>query len=311
MLRPDASRAVGAETEASDTSTSMDQPTDTSKRQSVSQLVRAYGDEPVDGQKRDRSESGDQAPAGKRGARERSGEPTRSPFSLSGKGSRSFRDELDAAVEDLEQRVITSLSKDLHEFRERMSTQIEKLLGRVQDLEHHVEERDSIIDRLSDDLRQSRQEISALQARVEDAEINSRLPCLVLSGPAMAPHRAARLPPPLPGQTPAAAPAGPPSRDDPGRVVTLRSGDRRAGEEGGASQCADGAGSERRGARARPIFSSERSVGGERRCKRAGGFDTEPVHARTQHGLGGHRPGASAPGREQPSHRALRAVGAG
>ncbi|KAF0299577.1 hypothetical protein FJT64_000062 [Amphibalanus amphitrite] len=248
MLRPDASRAVGAESEARDNSTSTDQPTGAGERQSVSQLVRAYGDAPVDGQKRDRSESGDQAPAGKRGARERSGEPTRSPSSLSSKGGRSFRDELDAAVEDLEQRVTTSLSRDLHEFRERMSAQIEKLLGRVQDLEHHVEERDNIIDRLSDDLRQSRQEISALQARVEDAEINSRLPCLVLSGPAMAPRRAARLEPPLPGQPPAAVPAGQPG-PDPGRAVESRSADRRAGEEGGAGQCAAGAGGERRDTR--------------------------------------------------------------
>ena len=49
-----------------------------SKRQSIGELVRTYSDSSCDGQKRDRSESGDLVPAGKRGAKERSGEPARS-----------------------------------------------------------------------------------------------------------------------------------------------------------------------------------------------------------------------------------------
>ena len=129
------------------------------ERQSVSELVVIL----TDGQKRDRSESGDPAPAGKRGARERSGEPSRSPVALS---SRSFRDELDAAVEDLELRVTSSLSRDLHAFSERMTAQFDKLFGRVRDLEQHVEERDGEIDRLSGELSESREVVSALQKRV-------------------------------------------------------------------------------------------------------------------------------------------------
>ena len=90
----------------------------------------------------------------------------------------------------------------------------------MRDLERHVEERDNTIDRLTEDLRQSQTEVSALQTRVEEAEINSRLPCLILSGASMAPRNAPRLEPPLLTQTapaatdpsragvPAAAPAG-------------------------------------------------------------------------------------------------------
>ena len=211
------------------------------ERQSVSELVVIL----TDGQKRDRSESGDPAPAGKRGARERSGEPSRSPVALS---SRSFRDELDAAVEDLELRVTSSLSRDLHAFSERMTAQFEKLFGRVRDLEQHVEERDGEIDRLSGELSESNEVVSALQKRVEDAEINSRLPCLILSGAAMASRRSPRLRPPLPGRTaPAAAGRPQPAGRGQGQAVTSQPADRQAGgeEESGAS-------SDRRGVQGRP-----------------------------------------------------------
>ena len=212
------------------------------ERQSVSELVAILSD----GHKRDRSESGDPAPAGKRGARERSGDHARSPSALS---SRSFRDELDAAVEDLEQRVTSSLSRDLHAFSERMTAQFDKLFGRVKDLEQHVEERDIEIDRLTDELGQCKWEVSALQTRVEDAEINSRLPCLILSGAAVASRRAPRLQPPLPGQTAPAASADRPQPADrgQGQDVTSRPADRRAGGEEGP-----GAGSDQRGVQGRP-----------------------------------------------------------
>ena len=240
------------------------------------ELVRAYGDVSSDGHKRDRSESGDQAPAGKRGARERSDEPTRSPSALNSKSTRSFRDERDAAVEDLELRVTTSLSRDLHDFRERMSAQIERLLNRVQDLDHHVEQRDSIIDRLSDDLLQSRQKISTLQSRIEDAKVNSRLPCLVLSGPAMAPHQAPRL--------------------------------QRAGGEDGTGQSAPGAGGEQSGARERSA--TRGGAWEEREGVNTAGVDLEPDNAWTQHEQR-YRPSSSTYGSQQPRHRAFRAIGAG
>ena len=161
---------------------------DTSERQSVSALVRNYSD-PSDGQKRDRSESGDHAPAGKRGAREIGGEPARSPAAP---GNRSFKERLDDAIDGLESRLVASFSRELHEFRESLTAEIDKLNERVRDLERHVEVRDGVIDQLTDDLRQSRAEITVLQTRVEDAEINSRLPCLIFSGAAMAPRHPAR-----------------------------------------------------------------------------------------------------------------------
>ena len=99
---------------------------------------------------------------------------------------------------------MTTLSKELHDFRTPLTTEIEKLHQRVGDLESHVNDRNDVIDQLSSELRRSRSEVSALQTRVEEAEINSRLPCLILSGASMAPRRAS----PVVTQTAPAA-AGP------------------------------------------------------------------------------------------------------
>ena len=201
-------------------------------RQSVSELVRSYGDQP-EGQKRDRSESGDAAPAGKRGARDRGGEPGRSPATH---GGRSFKECLETAIDDPESRVLTSFSRDLHEFRETLSEEVSRLHDRVKDLEKHVEDRDIAIAELTDELRVSRAEVSALQVRVEEAEVNSRLPCLVLSGPAMAPRHAPRLEPPLRDRAaPGATGASPleEARSGQGQSeVTSRSADLAAGAAG-------------------------------------------------------------------------------
>ena len=193
--------------------------TDTNcERQSVSALVQNYSDTSNEGHKRDRSESGDSAPAGKRGAREFGGGPARSPPTRSDGDLKAY---LENALDGLEGRLMASFSQELHEFRASLTAELDKLNERVRDLERHVEERDNVIEQLSDDLRQSRAEISALQTRAEEAEINSRLPCLILSGASMAPRRAPRLESPLPAQAapgatdpsrsdaPTAAPAGP------------------------------------------------------------------------------------------------------
>ena len=206
------------------------------ERQPVSVLVRNYGDPLNEANKRDRSESGDSVPAGKRGARE----PSRSPSTLSG---RSLKESLDSAVEGLESRLMVSLSRELHEFRETLSAEIVRLSERVKDLEQHVEERDGVISQLNKELRQSKEEVSALQVRVEDAEINSRLPCLVLSGAAMAPRHAPRLEPPLPARAASEAGARPGSAEPAGQgqvraAVTSRPADRAGGEPGRQSAAA-------------------------------------------------------------------------
>ena len=148
-----------------------DRPVDAAlgERQSVSDLVRNYSDPASEGQKRGRSEPGDAAPAGERGARELGGEPGRSPSVLSGKNYRNY---LDAAIDGLESRMMTSLSQNLYEFRETLSAEIAQLNGRLTDLGRQVEERDATISELTDELRQSRSEVSALQTRIEDAEMN-------------------------------------------------------------------------------------------------------------------------------------------
>ena len=212
---------------------------------SVGELVRNFSD-PPEGQKRDRSESGDAAPAGKRGARDRGGAPGRSPSS---RDDRTFKECLETAIDNLESRITVSLSRDLHDFREALSAEIGKLHERVSDLEKYVEERDIVIDDLTSELRQSRAEVTALQTRVEEAEVNSRLPCLVLSGPAMASRHAPRLEPPLPSQTaPPASGGSRPSPASPGQgqaSMTSQPADRPAAaaegrREGG--QCSPGAG---------------------------------------------------------------------
>ncbi|KAF0300011.1 hypothetical protein FJT64_027393 [Amphibalanus amphitrite] len=96
---------------------------------------------------------------------------------------------LEDAIDGLESRLVASFSRELHEFRESLTAEIDKLNERVRDLERHVEVRDGVIDQLTDDLRQSRADITALQTRVEDAEINSRLPCLIFSADIDRAHR--------------------------------------------------------------------------------------------------------------------------
>ena len=76
-----------------------------------------------------------------------------------------------------------------------------------------------------------RREMAALQGRTEDAEINSRLPCLILSGDALAPRRGNGLPASHPGD------AGRPE-PSPGSAPAVTStapgggGPRQAGAEG-------------------------------------------------------------------------------
>ena len=43
---------------------------------------------------------------------------------------------------------------------------------------------DDFIDQLTDEIHRSRKEVSALQDRMDKAKSNSRMPCLILSGPA-------------------------------------------------------------------------------------------------------------------------------
>ena len=266
----------GAEDGDSATSTSVrqQQPADAghSDRQSVSELVRTYDDSLSVGRdgKRDRSESGDPAPPGKRGARDSS----RSPSTF---GGRSFKELLDDAIEGLESRITLSLSRDLHEFRETLTTEIDKLNQRVKDLERHVEEKDCVIAELTDELQQSRKEVCALETRVEDAEINSRLPCLILSGQAMAPRHAPRLEPPLAGGAALGATAVPqasgsavPSRGH--ATVTSRPGDQQqTGADGrSADQSTPSGGDGRGGARGR---AGGRGGGG------AGAWEQEDINA--------------------------------
>ena len=170
-----------------------DRPSDTrdeDERHTVSELVRNFSDPPCpESQKRDRSESGDSAPAGKRGAMEGGVESGRSPAL-----NRVVRECIEAAFDELESKMMVSISRDLHECKTTLTAEIGRLGERLRDLERHVEERDVVIAELTDELRHSREEFTALQNRVEEAEVNNRLPCLIMSSAAMATRHARAAP---------------------------------------------------------------------------------------------------------------------
>ena len=55
-----------------------------------------------------------------------------------------------------------------------------------------MEEQDLEVEKLTTDLATTKKELKELQDRAESAEMNSRIPCLVLSGRAMVPRQSAR-----------------------------------------------------------------------------------------------------------------------
>lgn len=200
-------------------------------RTSVGDLVKQINDAPAqlaDGRdKRGRSESGDALPAGKRGVYRR-GELGRSP----GQCTESVKERVEIMLQDFESRIVGNISRDLHELRDVIQAQLDSFEARIKELESHVEEKDNEVESLRKELGDVKQEMTRLQGRAEDAEINSRLPCLILSGDALAPDRG------RPGRAPGAA--GLPGRG-PGSSSAVAStapgggGSRSAGGDGPAT----------------------------------------------------------------------------
>ena len=246
-----------------------------SRRPSVTEIVRTINDAPDGaGSKRDRSESGDAAPAGKLRARERFGEPSRSPAAAH--VSRSVKDYLEDAMEQLENRVSASLSRDLHEFRSTVLIQMEAFENRLKDLEKHVEERDCVIEDLRSELQDSWGEVHALRAKAEDAELRSRLPCLILSGGVLAPRFAPRLP--APGSAPAPAsevtsrpPPTPSSPPDAARAGEACAGTARGGADPQAGPGASAGPQPAEGDRRDPSAGTQLAAGGDGRGRGARG----------------------------------------
>ena len=208
------------------------------KRPSVCELATKFSDTSQESQgKRDRSESGDPAPAGKRGAIERDIDAA-SPAQF----SRRWKEYLENALDDLQQRVTASISRDFHEFSEGVFSKLTAMDERIRDLERHVEEKDCELEKMASELKETKNEVKKLSERAESAEMNSRLPCLILSGRSLAPRRArldAPLPPPgqpasrdLSADRPATGPSGPRAGVS-GRGDSVR-GARAAGDRGEA-----------------------------------------------------------------------------
>ena len=211
----------------------------TAQRTSVGELVRQLNDapgQPADGRdKRGRSESGDALPAGKRGGCLRV-ESGRSPKS----GPETVRERVEVMMQDFENRILSGISKDLHELRDIIQSQLDAYEARIKDLERHAEEMVNDVEVLKKDLHNAREEIVRLHSRSEDAEINSRLPCLILSGSSLAPHPASGRPVPAPGSAPAAAGARQSAPSDGSRTPggegrTVAGGDGRTAAGGGAA----------------------------------------------------------------------------
>lgn len=182
------------------------------RRARVSELVQQL-DVPTDGQKRDRSESGDSLPAGKRWTHDRT-----SPSVTS-----SMKEYVEVALDNLEQRLVSTLSKELHDFKDTFQIQLEAFEKRIKDLEEHMEDKDKEVEDLSRELATAKGEIRKLHERAEEAEINSRLPCLILSGSAMAPRRGA--PGPAPAATLSGSAGGRPEQRPAGSVPAPVGGD--------------------------------------------------------------------------------------
>ena len=109
---------------------------------------------------------------------------------------------VEVAIDKMEEKIKTLLSEEIHELKEVFQAEFEKLNKRIEDLEKHVGNRDEELESTQKELKEAKSTIIELSDRVENAEMNSRLPCLILSGRSMAPSRAA-VPPA--GRNPAAA----------------------------------------------------------------------------------------------------------
>ncbi|KAF0297606.1 hypothetical protein FJT64_004954 [Amphibalanus amphitrite] len=101
-------------------------------------------------------------------------------------------------MEGLENRLSLFLSRELHDFKESLLSKFEALNNRIHDLEEHVNAKDIEMEKMSSELQETREEMQRLHDRAEKAEMNSRIPCLILSGRALAPHPDRRLAAPLP-----------------------------------------------------------------------------------------------------------------
>ena len=188
----------------------------------MSELVKGYDD---GAGKRDRSESGDVAPNGKR--RQPVNSPRQSPHEV--------KVLIEDAIEGLEDRFTVFLSRELHEFKDGFLAKFDALNTRIKDLEDHVNERDIALESMAAQLQETRSQVKQLNERSEKAEMNSRIPCLVLSGSAMAPRRGRLLAAPLP-LTGGPAPRGT------GSAAPAEPGVSRAGGSGAAGGGAAGGG---------------------------------------------------------------------
>ena len=81
------------------------------------------------------------------------------------RGNSNLKQYLDDALENLEDRLTASISRDLHDFREVISSEVSALNDRIRDLEQHVEEKDIEVAKLETELHAVKKEMISLQEK--------------------------------------------------------------------------------------------------------------------------------------------------
>ena len=96
--------------------------------------------------------------------------------------------EMDSIRELLEEQFekFAKLKEDFQEIADSMKAEFGALKQRVHDLEVHIERKDEETEILQEKVQRYEEQIVLLESRIDANEANSRLPTLVLSGPAVA-----------------------------------------------------------------------------------------------------------------------------
>ncbi|KAF0308094.1 hypothetical protein FJT64_002192 [Amphibalanus amphitrite] len=119
--------------------------------------------------KRGRSESGESAPATKRGSQR---------GYQRGDRITQLEDTMERAIHKLREQI----QQDFDLFSETIRTEFHAIKARIQDIEDHLETKNREIEALSLGLQETKKEVKLLKDRVEENELVNRLSSLVFSG---------------------------------------------------------------------------------------------------------------------------------
>ena len=139
------------------------------KQCSVTEMIRQM-DGAAASNKRDRSESGESASPIQRGGKARDTDDWA-----------KFEAVLEGALEKLRHQI----QDDLNQFMNSVKEQLGALGGRLREVEVKLERKEKQLAEMADTVQETTRELHALREQVEENELISRLPSLVLSGSAI------------------------------------------------------------------------------------------------------------------------------